>query len=209
MNRREFTTLLGASAIAPARLASADDETQAAAWSFEANVAECCSCEIPCPCNFGRPTELRCDINRLIEIEQGSINGDNLAGVRFLVTMEMGNWTRLYIDDGLDDRQTRALDALMPSAFGGFLKMARSVERVPLTVARAPELITISAPASHVEMKPLAGLDGAPITISGLPSNVFHDYVQYESVTHTYQGPDREWSHAGTNGFTSRMLASG
>ena len=60
-----------------------------------------------------------------------------------------------------------------------------------------------------VEMKPLAGLDGDRISINGLPSNVFHDYVQYESVRHVHKGPDREWSHSGTNGFTSRMLANG
>ena len=55
-------------------------------------------------------------------------------------------------------------------------------------------------------------VEGPPSTsqaVSGLPSNAFHDYVQYESVTHTHKGQDREWSHSGTNGFTSRMVASG
>ena len=37
----------------------------------------------------------------------------------------------------------------------------------------------------------------------------FHEYVQYESVQHVHTGPDRSWSHEGTNGFTSRMYASG
>ena len=60
----------------------------------------------------------------------------------------------------------------------------------------------------HVVVKPLVGLDGSSISISGLPSHVFHDYVQYESVKHVHKGPDREWSHSGTNGFVSRMLAS-
>lgn len=208
MNRREFSTILGVAAMAPATLANGDETAAAPSWQFEANVAECCSCEIPCPCNFGRPTQLRCDINRLIEIETGQVNGDDLAGVRFLVTMEMGKWTRLYVDDSLAAAKTKALDAIMPLAFGYFLDMARSVERVPITVVRTSELITISTPASSVEMKPLLGLDGGPISINGLPSNVFHDYVQYESVKHSHKGPDREWSHSGTNGFTSRMLAS-
>ena len=208
MNRREFSTILGVAAVAPATLAKADEESAVPAWSFAADVAECCSCEIPCPCNFGRPTTSRCDINRLIEIEQGSVNGEDLAGIRFLVTMEMGEWTRLYVDDALSDTQTAALDIIMPLAFGSFLRMARSVERVPMTVVRTSEWITIATPASSVEMKPLVGLDGGPISISGLPSNVFHDYVQYESVEHIHKGPDREWSHSGTNGFTSRMLPS-
>lgn len=209
MNRREFSTILGVAALAPASLVNEEQAEAAPGWSFEANVAECCSCEIPCPCNFGRPTTSRCDINRLIEIDSGSVNGDDLAGVRFLVTMEMGEWTRLYVDDALSDTQTIALDAIMPLAFGSFLGMSRSVERVPMSVVRASGLITINTPASGVEMKPLVGLDGGSISISGLPSNVFHDYVQYESVKHTHRGPDREWAHSGTNGFTSRMLASG
>jgi hypothetical protein len=70
-------------------------------------------------------------------------------------------------------------------------------------------MVRFSTPASVVEMKPLAGLDGGQITVSGLPSNVFHDYVQYESVRHTHKGDDRNWSYSGTNGFTSRMIASG
>jgi len=209
MKRRDFNTVLGAVAIAPAIMGSARDAQAASEWSLVANIAECCSCEIPCPCNFGRPTELRCDGNRLIEITEGQVDGAELAGIRFLATFEMGKWTRIYVDERLDDAQSKAFDAIMPLAFGGFLRLSRSVERVPLNVTRTNELITFSTPASEVEMKPLAGLNGRRITISGLPSNVFHDYVQYESVSHTHKGQDRDWSHSGTNGFTSRMVASG
>ena len=207
MNRRDFNRVMGAAAIAPATMAAAD-EARAATWSLEANLAECCSCEIPCPCNFGRPTELRCDGNRLIEIVKGDLDGEDLAGLRFLVTFEMGKWTRIYIDERLSDTQQATLDKLLPLAFAGFVGGARVIERVPLTVTRTDELITITAPESRVEMKPLAGLDGSRITIDGLPSNTFHDYVQYESVVHTHDGPDDQWSHTGTNGFTSRMIAS-
>lgn len=209
MKRRDFNKVLVAAAIAPAGLAATDDAKAAPTWSLAANIAECCSCGIPCPCNFGRPTTLRCDGNRLIEIYEGDVDGANLAGIRFIVTFEMREWARIYIDESLDEAQMEALDTIMPLAFGGFVRLARSVERVPLTVVRASELITFSGPASEVEMKPLVGLDGGPISISGLPSNVFHDYVQYESVRHIHKGPDREWSHSGTNGFVSRMLASG
>jgi hypothetical protein len=211
MNRRDFSKILSAAAVAPAAGLSKAKAAEAEAtpvWSLAANIAECCSCEIPCPCNFGRPTSLRCDGNRLIEIDEGEVDGANLAGVRFLVTFEMGEWTRIYVDDSLDAAQSEAFDAIMPLAFGGFLRLSRSVERVPLTVARSSELIAFSTPASEVEMRPLVGLDGGPISISGLPSRTFYDYVQYESVTHVHNGPDRQWSHSGTNGFVSRLLAS-
>jgi len=203
MKRRDFNFVLGAAAVAPSVLAAAP------AWSLAANIAECCSCEIPCPCNFGRATKLRCDGNRLIEIEKGQLGDADLAGIRFLVTFEMGKWSRIYIDDSLDDTQMESLENLLPLAFGGFVRQAQTVERVPLSVDRTADLITISTPESHVEMKPLVGLDGGQITVSGLPSNVFHNYVQYESVKHVHKGPGREWSHSGTNGFTSRMIANG
>jgi len=203
MKRRDFNFVLGAAAVAPSVLASAPG------WSFEANVAECCSCEIPCPCNFGRPTKLRCDGNRLIEIEKGRLGDEDLAGIRFLVTFEMGRWSKIFIDDALSDQQVESLDTLLPLAFDWFLRQAKTVEQVPLAVERTANLISISTPASKVVMKPLMGLDGGQITVSGLPSHVFHDYVQYESVEHVHKGADREWSLSGTNGFTSRMIASG
>jgi hypothetical protein len=209
MKRRDFNNVLGAIAVAPAILGSAREAKAASEWSLAANLAECCSCEIPCPCNFGRPTELRCDGNRLIEIYEGQVDGADLAGIRFVATFEMGKWTRIYVDEQLDDKQMETFDTIMPLAFGGFLRLARSVERAPITVDRASDVIAFSTPASEVEMKPLVGLDGSPISISGLPSNAFHDYVQYESVKHTHMGQGREWSYSGTNGFTSRMLASG
>lgn len=208
MNRRDFSKVIGAAAIAPAGLAAAQ-EGAATDWALEAHVAECCSCEIPCPCNFGRPTELRCDGNRLIEIYQGHVGDMDLAGVRFLATFEMGKWSRLYIDDSLSAAQNDAVDAILPLAFAFFFNGARSIERVPMTVTRTDDFVSFTTPASSVEMNPLVGLDGSRISISGLPSNAFHDYVQYESVTHTHEGPDRQWSHSGTNGFTSRMIAGG
>jgi len=209
MKRRDFNSALSAIAVAPVILGNAGTAAAAPVWTLAANVAECCSCEIPCPCNFGRPTDLRCDGNRLIEIVEGQVDGADLAGISFLVTFEMGKWSKIYIDERLNSAQTEAFNAIMPLAFGWFLRQSRSIERVPLAVERTDDLVAFSTPASTVEMKPLAGLDGGRIKVSGLPSNVFHDYVQYESVKHTHMGQDREWSYSGTNGFTSRMIASG
>lgn len=210
MNRRDFSKILGATAIAPAACAqtNAQQTRPGVSWSLAAHVAECCGCEIPCPCNFGLPTTARCDGNRLIEIYEGNIGGADLAGGRFLVTFEMGKWTRLYIDDSLNADTAAALDEVLPLAFGGFVRPARSIDRVPLQVERTAERIRFSAPASEVEMKPLRGLDGGLIKIDGLPSHAFHDYIQYESVRHIHNGADRQWSYSGTNGFTSRMIAT-
>lgn len=209
MNRRDFGRIFTAATLAQTVIAKSATAQESGNWSLQANIAECCSCEIPCPCNFGRPTELRCDGNRLIEIEQGHVGGADLAGVRFVATFEMGQWVRLYIDQNLSEAQMQAYDEVMPLAFGGFRRLARSEEPVPMTVDRDGDAVAFRTPASEVSMRPLRGLDGEPIRISGLPSNAFFDYVQYESVRHIHRGPDREWSHSGTNGFVSRMIANG
>ncbi|MEZ5759124.1 MAG: DUF1326 domain-containing protein [Emcibacteraceae bacterium] len=208
IKRRDFNKLIGAAAISPVLLSQ---PTKAeTTWSFEANVAECCSCEIPCPCNFGLPTKLRCDGNRLIEIEKGNIGDMDLAGVRFLVSFEMGKWARIYLDDKMNNDQMEAFKAIFPVAFAGYSKQARSVEVVPLEVTRQDDLVLkYKTPASEVEMKPLRGIDGGLITVDGLPNKAFYHYVQYESVDHTHDDPDRQWSYSGTNGFTSRMIVSG
>jgi hypothetical protein len=209
MRRRELGKLLGAVAIGPSVLASIRAARAQGAWSLVADIAECCSCEIPCPCNFGRPTQLRCDGNRLIEIEEGHAGELDLAGVRFGVSFEMGEWTRIYADEAMSAAQKAGFDAVLPLAFAGFQRGARSIEHVPISVERGGTAIRFSTPASAVEMKPLVGLDGGPITIAGLPSNTFFDYVQYESVRHTHRDAERNWSYSGTNGFTSRMIAAG
>jgi len=206
IKRRDFNKMIGAAAITQTFLTQ---EVQAApVWSLEANVAECCSCEIPCPCNFGLATSLQCDGNRLIEIYKGHVDDVDLKGVRFLVTFEMGAWTRIYVDESLSDSQMQAFNLILPLAFSGFKRLSRSIETVPISVIREDNLIKFSTPASKVEMKPLPGLDGDLITVSGLPNNAFYDYVQYQSVIHTHDGPDHKWSHTKTNGFTSRMLVS-
>lgn len=209
MNRREFGRAISAATLAQTVIARSARAQDTSGWSLMANVAECCSCEIPCPCNFGRPTQLRCDGNRLIDIYEGHVGGADLAGLRFVVTFEMGKWARIYVDERLGEAQMEAFERIMPLAFAGFRRLALSEERVPLRVDRGTDRLAFSTPASEVEMKLLPGMDGEPIRIAGLPSNAFFDYVQYESVRHIHRGGEREWSYSGTNGFVSRMIASG
>lgn len=210
MKRRSFNTSLLTALTVPAlggihTLASA----QTPRWSLVADLAECCSCEIPCSCNFGRPTELRCDGNRLIQIREGQFEGENLAGINFLVTFLMGNWTRIHIDESMSSAQYAAFEKMFPVAFAGFDRLARNKARVPLSISRTDSTISFSVPESRVEMKLMAGLDDSPIMINGLPNPAYHDYVQYESVVHRHESTDSSWSYEGTNGFTSVMRASG
>ena len=207
MNRRNFKAAIGAAVATPAILGHAHAAT-ASQWSLEADVAECCSCEIPCPCNFGRRTDLQCNGNRLIQITDGQIDGASLAGISFLATFEMGKWVRIYVDDSMSEASSKAFERIFPLAFGGFKKLMVAMEHVPMTVSRGEGEMAYSVPDSNVQMKRMVGLDGKPITIDNLPSRAFFNYTQYESVVHTHKSDSAEFSHSGTNGFTSRMIVS-
>ncbi len=205
MQRRSFNLALGAVAAAPfitARAAAAPH------WSLTADVAESCSCEIPCPCNFGRPTDLKCEGSRLIQITEGSIDGASLAGIGFVATFDMGNWARIYVDEKLGERQRAAFEAVFPLAFAGFHKLMQTRQYVPLTVSRSADTVRFEVPESTVEIRMMRGLHDAPIRINGLPSPVFHDYTQYESVVHEHHSEQADFSHRETNGFTSRMIVA-
>ena len=209
MRRRNFNHYLGTALVAPSIVSLQAAAAAPIAWSFVADVAESCSCEIPCPCNFGQPTKDRCDGSRLIQIREGTVGGADLSGVGFVATFEMREWSKLYVDDAMDAAQRQAFDRILPLAFGGFKKIMRTLEYVTLEVARADARVRFSVPASTVEIELMRGIDGGPITISGLPSPAFYDYTQYKSIVHTHKGTDREWSYQGTNGFTSVMRVSG
>jgi hypothetical protein len=213
MLRRDFTRVLGALSLGPAIAPAGSVFGLAAAgprrrWALRASVAECCSCAIPCSCNFGRP-EGTCFGTRLVQIREGELDGADLAGLTFVVTFHMGRWTRIYIDDSLPAARVATLERLLPIAFGGFARSARAKERVRVEIREGADTFAFSVPESRVEMKLLPGLGGAPIRISGLPNPAYHDYVQYESVVHAHRSVDGEWSYSGTNGFRSEMRASG
>ncbi len=211
MKRRAFNTYLGVAAAASTLSAKAvaHAEHDANGWNFVADVAEACSCEIPCPCNFGRRTKLKCEGSRLIKITKGSIAGADLAGIAFVVTFDMGNWTRMYMDEAMSPAQRAAFDQLFPLAFGGFKKLMKSFEYVPLMHERDNNTVRFSVPDSKVEIALMRGLNDQPITVDNLPSPAFHNYTQYESVVHTHKSDGGEYTHQGTNGFTSTMIVKG
>ena len=208
MDRREFGRMVGALTVAPALLPSRAHALPRR-WELVADIAECCSCAIPCSCNFGRPEPGTCHGTRLIQIREGQLDGADLAGINFVVTFEMRVWTRIYIDDRLSAAQSAALDQLLPIAFAGFDRQARSKVRAPLTVQETADGLRFEVPESTVQMKVLPGLDGSAIVIIGLPNPAYRNYVQHESVVHTHRSAETQWSYSGTNGFRSIMRVNG
>jgi hypothetical protein len=177
-------------------------------WHLVATVAESCSCTIACPCNFGgQPNRNPCEGNRLIAITTGHYEGTDLAGVSFLVTFNMRNWSKVYVSDKVSEKQMAAVEALMPIAFAGFHKGMLSFTKAPITMDITEKRVRFSGPESSVDMEVMSGFGGKPVQIKNLPNPAYQDYTQFKSVSHTHASDKATWSHSGTNGFTSTMEA--
>jgi hypothetical protein len=210
MKRRDFSLAAAALASIPAALTRRAQAQSAGKWEVLADIAESCSCEIPCPCNFGRPTTLQCNGSRLFEITGGHFGGAEIQGISFVVTFEMGKWTKIYLDESLDmERSTLFTERLLPAVFAGFDRLKLSLDRAPIDVQRTASTVRFAVPESEVEMEVLRGLDGKAITIDGLPSPMFFGYTQYKSVIHRHSSAQASFSHQDTNAFTSQMIAAG
>lgn len=182
---------------------------QQPSWQLSATVAESCSCTISCPCNFGgRPNRMPCEGNRMISIDSGRYGDTDLAGVQFLVTFEMGTWSKIYLTDKVTPAQEKAVNALLPIAFAGFHKTMLSMSKVPVTMDVTDSRVRFTTPESSVDMEVVRGFNGQAIRILNLPSQQLQDYTQFRSVSHTHTSATHSWKHSGTNGFLSKYTAA-
>jgi len=111
---------------------------QSPAWNLTATVAESCSCTVSCTCNFGgEPSRMPCEGNRMISIEQGRYGDVDLAGVQVLVTFNMRNWSKIYVSDKVNDRQMKAVEALLPLAFAGLDRKSTRLNSSHITISYA------------------------------------------------------------------------
>jgi hypothetical protein len=178
----------------------------APSWHITATVAESCSCTVSCSCNFGgEPNRNPCEGNRLIAITSGHYEDVDLKGVSLLVTFTMRTWSKIYVTDGVTDKQMAAVEALLPIAFAGFHRGMLSFTKAPITMNITESRVTFSGPESSVEMDVMKGFGGKPVKVLNLPNAAYQDYTQYKSVSHTHTSADHSWKHSGTNGFTSTM----
>ena len=176
-------------------------------WHVTADVAESCSCDVSCPCNFGSsPTHDYCHGNRLYQITKGHYAETDVSGLELMVTFSMGEWSKLYVSDQASDEQMAALEGLTPHFLGGFQRAGiLSTQRVPLVVERTDDKLKFSVPDSSVEMDVMKGFGDKPVKVLNLPSSTFQDYTQYKSVDHRHSGDDKAFQYSGTTGFASKL----
>ena len=182
--------------------------TNAPDWHFVTTVAESCSCDVPCPCNWGsNATRMPCDGNRLISMRSGHYADVDLSGVAFLITFTMRGWSRIYVSDAVSARQMAAVEALLPLAFGGFHRGMLSLTKAPLKVEMTESRVAYSVPESSVEMEVIRGHGGKAVKVMNMQNPAYQDYTQYRSVVLRHESADKKFRYTGTTGFTSTMEA--
>jgi hypothetical protein len=180
-------------------------------WHVTADVAESCSCNISCPCNFGSPpTHDFCYGNRLYQITKGHYKDVDVSGLTFIMTFSMREWAKLYVSDSASDAQMQALKDLVPYILGSHASSGvRFIKKVPVVVERTKGKVKFSGPDSAVDMDVMTGYQGKAVTVENLPSPTFQHYTQYKSVVTRHQEGDEEFHYSGTTGFTSKLDIGG
>jgi hypothetical protein len=201
-----LSVFLVVSVVASVGVVAGSQPVPAPNWHITATVAESCSCTVACPCNFGGdPNRNPCEGNRLIAIESGHYNDVDLKGVSFLITFTMRSWSKIYVSDKITDAQNKAVEALLPVAFGGFHRGMLSFTKAPITMEITEQRVRFSGPESSVDMEVMRGYGGKPVRIANLPNVAYQDYMQYRSTSHEHHSAQNNWSHTNTNGFVSKM----
>ena len=179
-------------------------------WFVSATYTESCNCDIPCPCNFGgSSTNGFCNVNGLIEIENGHYKDTDLSGVTFMYTESMGKWLKYYAEENTSDEQLNAIQVLLPIIFEyDFKPRVLASERVPIKIERTENVTKYSVPGSQAEVAMLKGLDGAPIRLNNLPFRYTYDYIQYKTLKSEHKSENENFSHSGTHAFVGRVEAS-
>ncbi len=175
-------------------------------WSVDMAFAGACCCDPVCPCIFNSaPTHGHCKVNNLFVIKRGHYDKVSLDGLSIVTTEEMGEWRRFYIDEEASSEQVGAVVKLfevIPESVGKVTEV-KSVEKVPITVKWEEAHIRFSTPHSNVEMEPMKGEGGKPITIENVPD--LEDYVQFKTRIHKYIGHDLEFEFSGSHASTVQI----
>jgi hypothetical protein len=139
-------------------------------WKLKGTVLVGCNCDYGCPCNFNAPpTQGHCEGGWVWHIEEGSFDGVDLGGMTLAVFADWpgaiherdGKAIALY-DERADERQARALEALLRGGEGG--PWGVFINTYELTgVKRAPVNLEIDAERSRYKIGEIAELQMEPI----------------------------------------------
>lgn len=170
-------------------------------WHLKGIYHEACASEGHCPYYFGRDKEGGCWYFMVFRIEEGQVDGVDLAGAvvvyagdlphsTYAEVVTKGSEGGIYVGSGATPEQQRVLGALVTSSLGGVLmKKSFGVKYVDIEVLAAPDEVRVSMPSGKMMQRLTTGLDGSPVRLENqtLPflSNVkachtpYWDYSDY------------------------------
>ena len=182
-------------------------------WSLDADYAESCECDAPCPCLLGGdPTHRHCTGNSIVMIKKGHYDSVNVDNLKMYVTFALNDWTKVYVDQSATQAQIDALTKLLkePRTVAFLFKgKLLSVEKVPISVVTTDSTFAYSVPASYTQIKYLKGKDGKPVSLQNLKGNFTSNNTLCKSVRLDHIGDDKAFSFSGTHGMVSHFTASG
>ncbi|MEM9060803.1 MAG: DUF1326 domain-containing protein [Pseudomonadota bacterium] len=147
-------------------------------WAIKGELALNCSCEVFCPCDVSlgvaKPTHGYCQAWMAFRIDDGHFGGMSLAGINVALLLDIpgrmaeGNWTvALYVDEGANDVQTKALETIMSGQAGGTTGLLKllvgsflGTKKVPVHYITDGNVRSVTAgKAILASIEPIGGVD--------------------------------------------------
>ena len=186
---------------------------KAQSWAIDADYAESCECNVPCPCIVGLdPTHRQCVGNSVVSIITGHYGDVKVDGLKLFISFSLGKWSKVYIDENATPAQEEAVVRLLKQkgtvAFF-FKNDSVTSTKANITITQSDTTFTYSVPGSFAEIKYLKGKDGKPISLQNLKSNFLSNNKLCKSVDLHHTGDIRAFQYSGTHGLVSHFNASG
>jgi hypothetical protein len=180
-------------------------------WQLTGRMVEGCSCNMLCPCWIG-VKELMvtdkgyCSGTMLLRIQSGNSDGIDLSGREVVMATDFpgptvfdGNGTaRLYIDDGSNDTQRRALEDIIQGRKGGPMQiLSQLVKWLPTATAKIDvnddghNLTAIIAGFGEMRSQELKNEAGRTMSMQGAG---FASVFQYENEIMTLAPSSNQWT---------------
>ena len=193
------------------------------AWNIRGTYYENCSCDAVCPCTWSNMTQPAtnddCRVALLFEVDEGTIEGVDVAGTTCVVIMqtprymlEGGFKAGLIVDDGATDEQAERLGQVFSGQLGGPMAGLAPLITDFVGVERLPVSIDHNGKDHHIVVgdsldfrlaKELTE-DGDPVQLTNIvihPAGPTLDVAIAGSVSNSMFGID--WSGDGLSGFSN------
>lgn len=174
------------------------------AYEIEGRLLEVCTCNVLCPCWVGEdPDGGTCDSTLAWRVDQGSIEGVDVAGLTIAVSVHIpGNvlvpasWrAAVFVDDRATEDQQAALLRVFTGQLGGpiadlaaLIGEVVSVERVPIAFAvEDGKGRLVVGDMSDADIVPFTGATGEQTVLSGTVFSTIPGSPVYAAKSSTFR----------------------